>query len=233
MIATSASAQEKDPFNTIKNPRTVKIYGVPLKGGGCAYSGTLAIPPDGAPIRQEIIYQEPTSCTMVAVQGEPVTPKPVQRPDGSSKADAKTASAARAGSGESVTVNSAYNSVAYLHTWLEDPVNWDVNSVTSYINWWWNGYYVIGTFRCSNYRWWQPWWHEQDSNLWCYQDSSGKAVSSTYSRFYATGWRTTAIYNRNNARGAGNGWLYWDYYMQWWGGCCWSWLHASHEAGFL
>lgn len=236
MLAVSSVASAKEDA-LLTNPTSITIYGVPLKGGGCEYSGTMAGAP-GTAVRQKAIYQDTSSCTMVIEQGEPVTRKVVDRKDGSSKTSTATITSGQAAkNGGVATLASNYHSVAYLHTWLEDPPNADVNSVTNYIDWWWNGSYVTSGY-ANDYRWWltETGWSEREHNLQAYIDGNGRAVSSTYSHF-VNPWfcftiDTHALYNRNNIRGAGNGWWSADWNVNWWGGC-YNLLDFDYEAGSL
>ena len=132
VFAGTASAQVNSA-DGIKNPTVTTVHGVPLEGGGCSYSGTIAMSPNSNAVRQKPIYQDSASCTMVVEQGEPVTRKISGRPGAQSRGSSATANSRNLAAAYLYN----YNSTAHLRTWLEDSANADVNQVTSYINWWW------------------------------------------------------------------------------------------------
>lgn len=86
-----------------------------------------------------------------------------------------------------------------------------MNLVKNIIHWTWNGSSVVGTFTCSDYRWWlsDTGWYPFYHDLNCGTGSNGQANSATWQDYendvFCGGNTTYSFYDRNHAWGWGDG----------------------------
>lgn len=87
----SAAENEQPTDNTIKNLRTRTVQGVAVNNGqkdGCRYVISGALAPGDMPVRSDMVIEDPSNCTAVIEEGEPVAPlggPPQQDPVGTSE----------------------------------------------------------------------------------------------------------------------------------------------------
>ena len=187
--------------------QTIVVQGAATPDGGCAFdlegSGGA---PDATQTGQEIAYN-PVTCQSLIAENLPEEP------------DLTPSEGTQAQSDSGSVTGSSSSSARYhtesLHSWFEDSPGIHVNDVTNYV---W--YYADGTCLVINatqgydLRWlWETSWYLAASNwnhslTWCPPGSH--VTSSSYAHFAnilfcAIIFDTDTYFNRNVAKGYGNG----------------------------
>ena len=221
-----ASAQQQQKQNNsgkddIVNPIDKNIVGNHTADGGCEYFGSMMLQSNEKAKMAEIVSQDPSSCAAVVREGIPKDVRPAKNYSPGVKS---SSSSSVAYTGKSMGPDP--ESSGYLHYWLEDPVYLDVNSVTDYITWGWDGYNVVGNFYGSDYRWWlsEDGWYELTGcchgfNMW-WDGWGGAANVSTTDLFNVNNWIfgfNWVWYNPNRVEGGPQGQL-WCYFYVTYGG---------------
>ena len=232
MLFTATGAQAAT--QNIKNPVNITIHGVPSKDGSCTYSGMETLAPSQPTMRQESVYQDTSSCTMVVAEGERKTPEPSPHGGRTAISVAKPASAptSRAAVVDPWYYSAGWSKSTVQFPWYSAFPYWDNSNVTTKVSWWWNGGMVYGN-QCGDYRWWNNYlgMYEYQHNLSCYY-ANNQLVSNTYAYYkqypgvVATG-DAYDRYNWNTVSGGANGWLYWSWSVDWYGD-----MNFAHDWGW-
>jgi len=210
------------------NPTYTKIVGVRSANGSCEWHGQpMMLPRDQNAIRLEIDSYDPSNCNAILKEGIPKQVKPIHQTGMNSS---RSSSVAYTGKPAGIDPETS----GYFHSWIEDPVGWDVNSVTDYIDYWWDGNNIVGNFYGSDWREWNTNWYELTSccysfNIW-WDGWGGNANVSTIDLFN-TNWPfgfNWAWYNPNRVYGTPQGDV-WFYPGLTWGGDNSGMLHSADE----
>ncbi len=224
-----ASAQQDNSGNDdMINPTYRNIAGAHTANGGCSYYGWLFLPHNFGQkaVMAEIKRKDSSSCAAVLKEGVPryVKSVPEHADSAESKASAKAYYTGQSNGNDP-------ESAGYFHSWLLDPPGITLNEVYDWLDWWWNGYSVVGTAYGGDYRSWfdVDGWYEltgccYNFNIW-WDGGINSFLASTNDLFSVDSWPwgfNWAWYHPNLVVGTPQGNL-WGYYGLTYGGDS-SWL---------
>ena len=193
-----ASAQQDNSGNDdIIKPTYKSIIGTHESNGGCSYKGSMMLKPGEKALRAEIVDQDTSSCGAVLKEGAPRELEDKSSPRGESSGSSSVGYTGK-------PTGSDPQSSGYFRTWMEDPVGLDLNSVTNYLTWSWDGFVVYNPW--GGY---QLWWLSGDG-WYPLTDCSG---CFSFRGPYWNGWgfeeQTTILYSIDNWLW-GFDWTYWN-----------------------
>ncbi len=165
---------EYDNDGEIKNGTRTLVQGTPYEDG-CRFVVEVSLAPGQTAVGGREVSHDPDTCKSIFEVGEPVSTSD----DGGEEVPAP-GDGARGGNVGSryVGASSTTHSKGYFKAWAEDPINLDVNRVTSYMDWYWNGTCVTQANLNAPKLWWlkTSGWKKR-SGIW---RSKGSSCSKAY-----------------------------------------------------
>ena len=113
----------------IRDGTRTLVQGTPYEDG-CQFVVEVTLAPGQEAVGAREMAHDPDTCESIFEVGVPVN----TNDDGGEEAPPPSGSDGTVGS-RYVGASSTTHSKGYFKAWAEDPVNWDVNRVTSYMDW--------------------------------------------------------------------------------------------------
>ncbi|MBP2324108.1 hypothetical protein JOF56_004493 [Kibdelosporangium banguiense] len=228
-LASGIAGAESDGWIHYRVPvladaQQVTIQGALNERGVCEIPMSSELSPTTETASIDEIAHNPDTCTSkVLVSSTEVADEAESDTDKSEGAATPQLSAGVAGD---ANIQAVTRSRGYYKSYYEDPVQLDVNSVSNWTEWSWNGSSVLsspGPTGGYNYGWYSPSGWSKKENNWTNTYTSAQTSVSSYVHYrngsFCATIDTHTYYNRNNVHGRKNGVLAGNVSAEKSGGC--------------